>query len=823
MRIILLVFSLFFALNLSASTASDAEEAYHNKEWKKAELLYAKLLVNSPSNRIYNHRYGVVLYEQNKDFSKAENHLLKAKNQGITLSYYYLGRVCFLQYKFDDAINYYKAFLAKSNTKDLKELTSKKHLPASLLGQDIISRTEDIEILDKVVVDRKDFFLEYKFNKEVGSFIKDASKIGEDSTSQNSSIFITERGDRTFFAVNENGNTNLYSKNKLLNQWADKTSLGETINSDQDEVFPFLMSDGIVFYFSSNGHNSLGGLDIFITRYNTANNSYLPPQQLGMPFNSPNDDILLAIDEYNKIGWFASDRDCKEGKIAIYTFVPNEYVKLLDNSNTEMLIKAAKAETITPKDSLNTIEIASTATVDANNNVVKTLEGVSHKIYFIVNDTLIYTSMTDFMSKEARDMYINYENTCVEYDSTLTTINILRKEYSGITDANKKATMIAEIMKLENHSYALEEVQRNHLHNTQRLELEAIMTNGGYDKNKNIQAFEQKLKETIEEKELNAKIQAFVANDTKVSKPFFYNKTLNAYYNQIYTSTAIEKLIDARQITVNATNRQLISDYAIKEYYNTEKEDNFAQLLWTLDTTITMNLSPTELNNKVNNINDEIILQFIKSNYLSFYTLKGQNTILLESVKNEKYHEEIKKLINRADFELLNANQNIYTSEGVYSYNKEKLSAGNRHLKDGISFLEVASLTYLKYCYEDQKKIAAKKQQPEENKVIAKESKPVQKNQVEKITEVEKPVTNIPKSANKIEYRIQFGVFSRMLKESEIKLKQLSFVQLSEKQLYKFFSGHYNSQTDAAKGLEEVKSLGFKDAFIVKFVNGKIE
>lgn len=67
----------------------------------------------------------------------------------------------------------------------------------------------------------------------------------------------------------------------------------------------------------------MSGYDIFVTRYNTNTDTYLVPENVGMPFNSPYNDYMYVIDEYNNLGWFASDRFQPEGKICIYVFIPN--------------------------------------------------------------------------------------------------------------------------------------------------------------------------------------------------------------------------------------------------------------------------------------------------------------------------------------------------------------------------------------------------------------------------------------------------------------------------------------------------------------------
>lgn len=821
MRLKLLIISLLVALTLSASTATDAEKYYRAGEWAKAETLYAKLLKSAPSNRIYNHRYGVSLYEQNKDLAKAEKHLLRSKKAGISLSAFYLGRVCFLQYKFDDAIAYYQFFMSKSNDKEKKQAI-KEYLPKCVQGKEMISRVEDVKILDRVEVDKVDFFLNYNVGEEAGSFLKDAADIGEDIIAENSTIYITERGDRAFFALEEEeGYTNLYAKNRLIDQWAEKTSLGESVNTTEDEAYPFLMSDGIKLYFSSKGHNSFGGYDIYVTRYNASQNTYLPPQQLGMPFNSLGDDILFAIDEYNNVGWFASDRDSEEGRIAIYTFEPNETFQLLDTDDEKERIKAAL---ISDTDTSTAVSI-----ITENTSIVANKPEVeSHDIYFVVNDTLIYSDINDFMSEDAKELFVQYESAQEAYDSTSLAVSEARVLYSRTTDSEDKAQLISEIMTLESLSFDLEEQRDKLLLATRRIELETIRANGGYTKPKPVVVAAPVVRTEVEEKHISAwETPVPTVTDDEVTIPFFYDKTLYDYYDQIYSAVAIEKLVEANKMKTQAGDKQFLADYVMREYNKPVPEPTFFENIFSYDTTLTPKLTQAEITAKVKSISDEGALLFVEGNYLSYYTLKGQNVLLLETVKEAQYREEMQGLMDRAAFSLQQADQKIYVSEGVYTNNREQLAQGNNLLKESIQLLEATTLTYLKYRYEAKQGAKAEKPKPVEVKeevavaaaavpVVAASEAPVR-------TEVAPKEVKEESTVPAEEYRIQFGIFSRILKEGDVKLDDLSYYQYSDKELYKFFSGHYATPMDAAISLEEAKAKGFKDAFVVKFVDGVLE
>lgn len=91
-------------------------------------------------------------------------------------------------------------------------------------------------------------------------------------------------------------------------------NLGPSINTPYDEVTPFFHHVSSTLFFSSNGHNSTGGLDIFKSYYNIDEEVFNSAVNIGMPFNSPQDDAYFTADRFLKHGYFSSDREeCKGG------------------------------------------------------------------------------------------------------------------------------------------------------------------------------------------------------------------------------------------------------------------------------------------------------------------------------------------------------------------------------------------------------------------------------------------------------------------------------------------------------------------------------
>jgi len=95
-------------------------------------------------------------------------------------------------------------------------------------------------------------------------------------------------------------------------------NLGATINTVRKEQFPFIAKDGKL-YFSSNGHEGYGSLDVFVS--DNTNGSYSKPLNIGLPVNSAYDDFAFTIDSDTKQGYFSSNRLEGKGGDDIYELI----------------------------------------------------------------------------------------------------------------------------------------------------------------------------------------------------------------------------------------------------------------------------------------------------------------------------------------------------------------------------------------------------------------------------------------------------------------------------------------------------------------------
>lgn len=147
-----------------------------------------------------------------------------------------------------------------------------------------------------------------------------------------SHFFINEREDRILFAAPVKKGAfedlEIFESRKNLNtgKWATPSIFSENINSPLSEDYPYLTADDKTLYFSSKGHGSIGGYDVFKSEYDEATVTWSEPISLNYPTNTQDDDIQFKIDQVSNSGYFVSDRFESKGSFDVFFF--HEYNKI---------------------------------------------------------------------------------------------------------------------------------------------------------------------------------------------------------------------------------------------------------------------------------------------------------------------------------------------------------------------------------------------------------------------------------------------------------------------------------------------------------------
>lgn len=147
-----------------------------------------------------------------------------------------------------------------------------------------------------------------------------AIKFINEKESRESSASITQAGDEIYFVSNRKGGFGkcdiYYCKRELDSKWSKPINIGGEINTEYDEGDVFISADGAKLFFSSKGHNTMGGYDIFKCDREESG-VWGKPQNLGCPINSSDNDITYSENQ-DGMFYFASERSGGKGGFDIY-------------------------------------------------------------------------------------------------------------------------------------------------------------------------------------------------------------------------------------------------------------------------------------------------------------------------------------------------------------------------------------------------------------------------------------------------------------------------------------------------------------------------
>ncbi len=106
--------------------------------------------------------------------------------------------------------------------------------------------------------------------------------------------------------------------------WGNPVNMGSVLNTPYNEAFPRVSDDERTLYFSSKGHNSMGGYDIFKSEWDTSNNVWGEPVNIGFPINTPDDNMNFTLAKNQHDGYISMWRKDGLGDLDIYKIIFND-------------------------------------------------------------------------------------------------------------------------------------------------------------------------------------------------------------------------------------------------------------------------------------------------------------------------------------------------------------------------------------------------------------------------------------------------------------------------------------------------------------------
>jgi hypothetical protein len=308
----------------------NADRYFRQGQYAEAMPLYSQLLSLHRNDPLYAYRFGVsMLYSDRREPDLAiryiQSGLDKLHGDDAVMMYYHLGTAYHLTFRFIEALRYYNMFAEAAKGKQYAGFNVEQRINMCNNGVRLLQNIRDLYVFERHHVYFENFFRSYNVSRFGGRLLvkpdifktKLDKKAGEQTI-----VFLSDTQQVVYYSSygrdGKNGKDIYRSFKKADGNWDTPERLSHVVNSEYDEDYPFILPDGKTLYFSSKGHNSMGGYDIFRTTWDEEQDEWTMPVNLDFAINTPYDDILFVTDKEEKYAWFSSVRNSGLRQINVY-------------------------------------------------------------------------------------------------------------------------------------------------------------------------------------------------------------------------------------------------------------------------------------------------------------------------------------------------------------------------------------------------------------------------------------------------------------------------------------------------------------------------
>ncbi|MDD2984298.1 MAG: hypothetical protein PHQ74_13010 [Crocinitomicaceae bacterium] len=317
---------LLFAQGSELDISKKGSKLFSTEQYVAATPLYLQLLALQPRSTEYNYKYGACLLYNSTNRKTAIKYLdfATTKPDAHPDAFYFMGKAYHLNYQFEKAISFYQEYKVRSKKDFNPSWEVDRQIQSCKNGLSLLRNVSDIVVFEKKSVLEASFYNAYDLANIGGDILisdSDQSKVDK-KKGHRPLIFFPKEAKRVYFGSygeSEASGTDIYYKEKNPDgTWSKPTLVQGGVNSDFDEDYPYMDVQSGYLYFSSKGHNSMGGFDIFKAKYNEATNTFGKPENLDFAVSSTDNDMLYIKDDSGEFAWFASSRQSKDGKMDVY-------------------------------------------------------------------------------------------------------------------------------------------------------------------------------------------------------------------------------------------------------------------------------------------------------------------------------------------------------------------------------------------------------------------------------------------------------------------------------------------------------------------------
>ena len=317
--------SITFGQNIEKEMKKSADKLFAEEQYVAATSTYLNLLSLHPSSSEYNYKYGACLLYNSAKKQTAINFLATAVTDPAVdpIAYFFLAKAYHLNFQFNSAITNYQFFLTKTSD-EVRKKEVRRQLEMCENGKNLLRQLSDLVVLEKIETDPQNFFRSYNLENIGGSIVVAAdfqSKI-DVKRKHIPLIYFPANSDTVYYASFgdvDKGNKDIYFKTRTLGgAWSSAQTVKGMVNTNEDEDFPFLAADRHTLYFSSKGHNSMGGYDVFRSERVAGKHTFSTPINCDFAISTPDDDLFYITDSLGKYAYFSSSRQSENGKLVVY-------------------------------------------------------------------------------------------------------------------------------------------------------------------------------------------------------------------------------------------------------------------------------------------------------------------------------------------------------------------------------------------------------------------------------------------------------------------------------------------------------------------------